>query len=76
MYSEQIIESKKQDIENKIDVALITAYFAAGWQRSKKLPKLDSVLKKTKKKRKQPTQEPEKMLDTIKMIHAMCGGDN
>ena len=57
-------EKQKQEGEEKLTLAYMTAY----WQRIKRMPTLNSIIKK------EVEQEPEQMLDEVKKLNTMFGG--
>ena len=66
-------EKMKFENENKVQLAIITAYYTAAFERKKKLPKLKDCLIKTEKTKVLQTEN--QMFETIKMINAMYGGE-
>jgi hypothetical protein len=57
-------EKQKQESEERLTLAYMTAY----WQRIKRMPSLDSIIKK------EVEQKPETMLEEIMKLNTMFGG--
>jgi hypothetical protein len=57
-------ERQKQESEERLTLAYMTAY----WQRIKRLPSLNSIIKK------EAEQKPETMLEEIMKLNTMFGG--
>ncbi|MCA0754904.1 hypothetical protein KP806_07565 [Paenibacillus sp. N4] len=58
----------------KDETAVTQAYLTAHWQRVKKMPSLEKVLKGDKPKRPKKPQTAEDMLEEIKRVNAAMGG--
>lgn len=63
-YSNRI---KSQQEEN-----ILQAYFTATWSRSKKLPNIEKILNKLSPPKEMSNEE---MLNKVKMLNAMFGGE-
>lgn len=68
LYIEEYNLRKQEESE----IRLVQAYLGAYWQRVKKMPSLQSVLKDMKPRK---TQTDEQMLAQIKAINAAMGGN-
>ncbi|MDF2510470.1 MAG: hypothetical protein K0S04_336 [Herbinix sp.] len=65
-------EEYQVKLKNYYELAITQAWLTANWQRAKKMPNLDKVLKTNKPKQKEMTDE--QMLNQIKALNAMFGG--
>ena len=68
------IEAEEYQIKlkNSYDLAITQAWLTANWQRAKKMPNLDKVLKSNKPIQKEMTDE--QIFEQIKSLNAMFGG--
>jgi 3-deoxy-D-manno-octulosonic acid (KDO) 8-phosphate synthase len=62
-------EKQKEQVEEKTQIAIITAYYTEYLHRIKKMPKLEKLLNI---KKKQSTDE--ELFNVVKNINAMLGG--
>lgn len=67
------VEAYQERKIEKEEMALTVAYLNAGWQRAKKMPKLDKYLRKESKKQKRQT--PQEMFDQILRMNAALEGE-
>jgi hypothetical protein len=67
LYAQVFNEKHKQEIEDRIALT----YLGAAWQRSEKLPSLESILNKQEEKKKMTNEE---MLEEVKKLNAAFGG--
>lgn len=67
------VEAYQEHKIEKEEMALTVAYLNAGWQRAKKMPKLDKYLRKESKKQKRQT--PQEMFDQIMRMNAALEGE-
>lgn len=68
--SEAYVENEKE----KTKLALTQAYATAAWSRTKKMPKLDTVLNDVSRKPRKKKQTTNEILESIKVINATLGG--
>lgn len=66
-----VVETHNWQLEQQFERDVTVAWLNAGWHRTKKMPRLDQVIKK-KKTNKQ--QSPEQMLAMIQQLNASMGG--
>jgi len=67
------IERKKQESKDKVIDSLFLAWHVEAFQRTKKLPKLDSLISKIEGPKK--PLDPNEMLNQIMSINAAFGGE-
>jgi hypothetical protein len=70
------VEEYQDRMRIEHELMVMQAYLTAAWQRSKRMPKLADVLRKTQPKGPQHQQTPEEMLAVMMQFHrARKGGE-
>ena len=62
----EVFEDKEKELSKEL---IVQAYYTAALSRMKKIPKLKDLLKEKKK------QTPKEMLEAVKRLNAMMGGE-
>lgn len=74
--TEDYKEKQNTEVQNNLHLAIINAYNTVAFDRSKKLPKLEKILKKSNvNKPKKKKQNNEELFKIVESLNSMYGGE-